>query len=537
MRIVQCPETGKPSHWEATALDGSIIATHDFPFTDSDGSPLILEMSIDITEQRRAEEKLISTAKEIEDLYNNAPCGYHSLDANGVFVRINDTELSWLGYTREEIIGKMRASDVCDQESHKVFQETYPIFLERGWLKDLEFNLIRKDGTTLPVLLNATAVKDSSGKFVMSRSTIYDIKDRKLAEKVLLENENRYRQMFQENRAVKLLIDPKSSEIVDANSAASNFYGYELDCLKQMKITDFNVLPIEEVVCNMEQALLREINCFQFRHRLASGEIRDVEVYSTPLELNGRSFLYSIVHDITERQRAERDLIRSNQDLQQFAYVASHDLQEPLRTVASALQMLELEHKGKLGENADRFIFYAVDGAKKMKALVMDLLDYSRLTSRTNKTFAEVDIQNIVDESIGNLKTLIDEKNGKVTCGKMPIITGDSTQMLQVFQNLIGNALKFGSAERPKVHVSAQQNGGEWIFSVRDNGIGIDEKYFDKIFVIFQQLEKKDSAHGTGIGLAIVKKIVERHQGRVWVESKLGIGSTFYFALPTRIVA
>ncbi len=235
-----------------------------------------------------------------------------------------------------------------------------------------------------------------------------------------------------------------------------------------------------------------------------------------------------------ELKEAVRNLTRSNQDLEQFGYVASHDLQEPLRTVTGALQMFELDHKGKLGEDSDRLINYAVDGAKKMKSLVADLLTYSRIAAGNNE-FIEVDTQSILDQSTSNLKNLIDEKKAEITYDKMPKVVGDSTQLLQVFQNLIGNALKFGPAEFPKVHISALQNGGEWVFSVKDNGIGIEEQYFDRIFVVFQQLEKKDSTHGTGIGLSIVKRVIERHQGRIWVESELGVGSTFYFTIPIGI--
>ena len=230
-------------------------------------------------------------------------------------------------------------------------------------------------------------------------------------------------------------------------------------------------------------------------------------------------------------RKTNEHLKRSNEDLEHFAYVASHDLQEPLRTVAGALQMLELDHKGKLGEDSDRLINYAVDGAKKMRSLVADLLTYSRIAGGNNE-FTEVETQSLLDQTIGNLKGLIHEKKSEITYDKMPKVVGDSTQLLQVFQNLIGNALKFGPAESPKIHISARLNGGEWVFSVKDNGIGIEQQYFDRIFVVFQQLEKKDSAHGTGIGLSIVKRVVERHHGRIWVESELGAGSTFYFTIP-----
>ncbi|AFM23768.1 transporter substrate-binding domain-containing protein [Desulfomonile tiedjei] len=235
-----------------------------------------------------------------------------------------------------------------------------------------------------------------------------------------------------------------------------------------------------------------------------------------------------------ELEHTLTDLIRANADLEHFAYVASHDLQEPLRTVASALQMFEKKHKGKFDKDSDQLIDFAVNGAKRMRSLIRDLLTYSRLDTQ-GQSFTAVDMTEVLDRSIENCGSLIKEKGTEITYDRMPTITGDPLQLVQLLQNLIGNAVKFGPAVSSKVHVSAQQNGNEWVFSVKDNGTGIKEKYFDRIFVIFQQLSKKGPFHGTGIGLAIVKKIVERHHGRVWVESEVGVGSTFYFAIPNRI--
>ena len=265
---------------------------------------------------------------------------------------------------------------------------------------------------------------------------------------------------------------------------------------------------------------------------------RDYDVHDFPFtDSNGSSLILEMGIDITERKQAEEalnqtllDLTRSNSDLEHFAYVASHDLQEPLRTVTTALQIFEKKHKGKFDKGSDQLIDFAVDGAKRMKALIQDLLAYSRLSR--GQSFRSVDMQEVLVQCLLNLKGLTEEKGSEITSDHMPKIMGDPVQLIQLLQNLIANAVKFGAATLPKVHVSAQQNGNEWIFSVKDNGIGIDEKYFDRIFVIFQQLSKKGPFNGTGIGLAIVKKIVERHHGRIWVESEVGVGSTFRFAIP-----
>ncbi len=273
------------------------------------------------------------------------------------------------------------------------------------------------------------------------------------------------------------------------------------------------------------------------------GTLVPVLVSANPFIIEGPNSICLFMTDLTKRKEAEQelketlaDLVRSNRDLEQFAYVASHDLQEPLRTVASGLQMLQDRNKGKLGEDSDRLIDYTVDAAVRMKALIEDLLAYSRLSTRI-RPIETVDMTEILNRSIVNLRSLIAEKGTKVTYDDMPTVKGDSSALSQVFQNLIGNAVKFGPAESPQVHVSARKNGSEWIFSVKDNGIGIQAEHFDRIFVIFQQLSKKGSFHGTGMGLAIVKRIVESHRGRVWVESKVGEGSTFYFTISSGTAA
>jgi len=245
--------------------------------------------------------------------------------------------------------------------------------------------------------------------------------------------------------------------------------------------------------------------------------------------------------DISERMRSEEHLLRtvgelkrSNDELQQFAYIASHDLQEPLRMVASYTQLLAKRYKGRLDSDADEFIAYAVDGSNRMRGLIQDLLAYS--SAGTNGTaLREISSENALKEALTNLRATIEESGAVVTHDSLPAITTDDTQLAQVFQNLVGNAIKYRSAEVPRVHVSATKNGGkEWIFSVRDNGLGIDPQYFERIFILFQRLHGQKEFKGTGIGLAICRKIVERLGGRIWVESQPKKGSTFYFALPER---
>jgi len=239
---------------------------------------------------------------------------------------------------------------------------------------------------------------------------------------------------------------------------------------------------------------------------------------------------------IQARQALEEsvmELARSNSDLQQFAYVASHDLQEPLRMVASYTQLLAKRYKGKLDADADEFIAYAVDGANRMQRLIQDLLAYSRVDTQ-GQVFEPVSVEALAGYALDNVRAAVEESRAVVTHDPLPTVMADERQLLQLLQNLLSNALKFRGEQPPRVHVSAERRGGEWLFSVRDNGIGIDPQYAERIFAVFQRLHTIAEYPGTGIGLAICKKIVERHGGRIWVESQPGTGSTFYFTLPSR---
>ena len=239
-------------------------------------------------------------------------------------------------------------------------------------------------------------------------------------------------------------------------------------------------------------------------------------------------------NDLVEaRQKLEEsvsELGRSNADLQQFAYVASHDLQEPLRMVSSYTQLIARRYKGKLDADADEFIAFAVDGANRMQRLILDLLAYSRVNT-AGRQFEPTAMETVLKAALDNLTNAVKESHGIITHDPLPAVMGDDKQLAQLFQNLLSNAVKFGGAQPPRIHISAKQADGEWLFSVRDHGIGIDPQYGDRIFVIFQRLHTREQFPGTGIGLAICKKIVERHGGRIWVESELGKGATFYFTM------
>jgi len=234
-----------------------------------------------------------------------------------------------------------------------------------------------------------------------------------------------------------------------------------------------------------------------------------------------------------ELQRRTEELARSNDELEQFAYIASHDLQEPLRMISSYVQLLEKRYKGKLDQDADEFIAFAADGASRMQRLINDLLAYSRVGTR-GKSFEVMELEDALAQALENLRLTVRDKKALVTHDPLPRAYGDIGQISQLFQNLIDNAIKFCASERPMVHVSARVEGNECICSVQDNGIGIAHEYADRIFLLFQRLHTRRDYPGTGIGLAICKRIVERHGGRIWVESSPEKGSTFFFTLPPR---
>ncbi|MBW4582429.1 MAG: PAS domain S-box protein [Tildeniella nuda ZEHNDER 1965/U140] len=849
--------------------------------------------------RQRTEAALQKHSEAVSDLYNHAPCGYHSLDAAGNFTHINDTELDWLGYTRDELVHKNFA-EVATAQSAAVFQENFPKFKEQGWISDVEFDLVRKDGTLLPVSLSATAIQDAEGNFLMSRSTLFDISDRRRAQTALQQANEQLEARVQE-RTVALsqvnallhseLLDRKQAEqallesekqlrtitnalpvlisYVDAdrryrfnNRAYEHWFGYDWTTLcgqhlrevigesayqaitpyveaalsgqevlyensvpykdggirwiravyipdfgeqgtvkgyfalinditdrklaeqalaeseKQLRlITDalpvlvsyvdadqryrFNnqtyehwygqtrteltgktirqvigesaykriqphveaalsgqavtyesIMPYtdggtrwinatyisdfgeqgnvrgffaliaditdrklgEEALRESEQRLslavegsgmatwdinlqtgnalwsaqhfkllgyepapsgeatlsmwqrcvhpddiesvmqiakqaMQTRSLYRSEHRIRradNGQIVWLAAFGRVLydEAGQAVRFLGIILDISDRKRAELalqqakdgleiqvqertaalkqsndDLRRSNQELEQFAYVASHDLQEPLRAIMGYTQLLTQDYRDRLDETAQGYGGYIVEGAQRMQQLIQDLLHYSRAGTR-DLEFAPTDCNAVLEQVLRVLQVAIAERNASITYDPLPTVIADQSQLAQLFQNLIGNAIKFCHDETPSVHISARQAEGKgaegkgqrsavsgqrsavssqnqfntpplpssasphppssspltphpaWLFSVRDNGIGIKPRYLERIFEIFKRLHTRTEFPGTGIGLAICKKIVDRHDGHIWAESEPGKGTTFYFTIP-----
>jgi PAS domain S-box-containing protein len=291
----------------------------------------------------------------------------------------------------------------------------------------------------------------------------------------------------------------------------------------------------------------RSFQDFEYGRRDAEGRLRYISISGQPVFDDAGNFkgYRGVGKDITQRRTAEvalraahddlargaKELARSNAELQQFAYVASHDLQEPLRMVASYTQLLLRRYGGLFDSDAREFMDFIVDGAARMKQLIEDLLAYSRVGTRDHG-LQPTDSAQALEQALANLRAAVEASGATVTHDPLPMVTADDSQLVQLFQNLLGNAMKFRGAHAPRIHVGVQEGEGEWILSFKDNGIGIDPQYFERIFVLFQRLHGKAEYPGTGIGLAICRKIVERHGGRIWVESQPGQGSTFYCTLP-----
>ena len=370
-----------------------------------------------------------------------------------------------------------------------------------------------------------------------------ELTERKRADQALWESEKRFRAIAETASDAFIVFDSHES-IFFWNPAAKAIFGYQAGETRGKVLDSIVAGRFRDVLREeMKRVVSRERTDLIGKTVEMAGIRKDGSEFSIELSLATWStreevFFTVIARDITERKQAQEqleryaaELERSNQELQQFAYVASHDLQEPLRMVVSYLQLLEQRYKGRLDTDADEFIGYAVDGASRMQTLLYDLLAYSRVVTR-GRSFEPADCQEVLGQTLANLKVAIEESGAQVTHDDLPSVMADGTQLGQLFQNLIGNAIKFRGDRRPEVHVGAVQGKGEWVFSVRDNGIGIASQHMDRIFLIFQRLHTRGKYPGTGIGLAICKRIVERHGGRIWVESEPGKGSTFYFTIP-----
>ena len=411
----------------------------------------------------------------------------------------------------------------------------FPVLAQAEVVAVLEFfssNIQEPDQELLTVMSNVGA---QLGQFV----------ERRRVEEALREAEARHRLLVEQLPAVLYVAEPGAEgEWLYVSPRIESMLGFSpAEWVADPRLWFRQVHPEDRgVVLAEEKASLERGEAFHCEYRMLARDgsivwINDAAAL-VPDAASGCPLLHGVLFDVSERKRAKQELAckvdelsRSNAEVELFARMASHDLQEPLRMVASYVQLLARRYKGKLDAEADEFIGFAVDGATRMQQLIQDLVSYSRLTTRgkaLNLTPAEV----ACNSAIENLQESVKESNAQVSVGTLPEVFADAKQLTQLFQNLIGNAIKYRNVPRPEICVAASPNGNEWIFSVQDNGIGIEPRYFERIFQIFQRLHNRKEYSGTGIGLAVCRKIVERHGGRIWVESQPGKGSTFLFTIP-----
>jgi len=498
----------------------------------------------DISVRKGAEKHLAQMEGRYRGLLEAAPDAMVVVNQAGEIVLLNVQAEKQFGYSRDELVGQRVKNIIPEGFAERLIADgtrTATEALAQQIGTGIELLGQRKDGSEFPIEIMLSPLESAEG--ILVTAAIRDISVRKGAEKHLAQMEGRYRGLLEAAPDAMVVVN-QAGEIVLLNVQAEKQFGYSRDELVGQRVK--NIIPqgfaerlIADGLRSTEDALAQQIGTgIELNGRRKDGTEFPLEIMLSPLESAEGILVTAAIRDITTRKTAEAHLLykvaelnRSNEELGQFAYIASHDLQEPLRMVASYTQLLSRRYKGKLDTDADEFIAFAVDGASRMQRLIQDLLAYSRVGTK-GKDLSETSSEEALREALINLRGAIAESGALVTHDPLPSVLADEMQLIQLFQNLVGNAIKYQSPGVPRVHISTARNGDEkWIFSVKDNGLGIDPQYFEKIFGMFQRLHKREEFAGTGIGLAICKKIVERHGSSISVESQLGLGSTFRFAL------
>jgi PAS domain S-box-containing protein len=485
--------------------------------------------------------RLEAALRESEERYQMLLDGVHDhaifmMDPDGRILSWNAGAERIKGYPASEIIGQSFSRffpphDIERGRPQEVLQNTARL----GRLEEQGMR-VRQDGSRYLASIVLTALRDPAGDLRGFSEFSQDLSESK-------ESGARYRGLLEAAPDAMVVVN-QAGEIVLLNLQAEKQFGYHRDELIGQQVR--NIIPegfaerlIADDLRSAEDALAQQIGTgIELIGQRKDGSDFPIEIMLSPLDSAEGTLVTAAIRDISVRQAAERhlaqkvdELNRSNEELEQFAYIASHDLQEPLRMVASYTQLLSRRYKGRLDSDADEFIEFAVDGASRMQRLIQDLLTFSRVGTKGSDLLPTSSEEAFV-QSLAHLQGAIEEAGAVVTHDPLPTVLADETQLVQLFQNLVGNAIKYQGPGIPHVHVSAAKTGQErWIFAVRDNGLGIDPQYTDQIFGMFQRLHKRDEFAGTGIGLAICKKIVERHGGSISVESASGQGSTFRFTL------
>jgi PAS domain S-box-containing protein len=492
----------------------------------------------DITAHKQAEEANLRLAAIVE----SSDDAIVSKSLEGIVTSWNAAAEHIFGYRPEEMIGhsirRLLPEDRQDEEDMILAR------LRRGERVD-HFETVRrtKDGRLLDVSVTISPLRDARGTIIGASKIARDISARRQTEEALRESEARCRALANAVPAMVWTAAPDGT-ITYASEQWLQYCGITLEQnAGQWPALVLHPDDQDRCLTRWAQALEQGTDYeIEVRNRRFDGQYRWFLTRAVPArDAAGHiTAWYGTTTDIHDRKRMEETLVRqaaelqrSNVELQQFAYVVAHDLQEPLRTITNYVQLLARYSRDRLDAEANEFIEFAVDGAQRLLQLITALLTYTRVGNQESR-FTAVDCEGLLAQTLSDLRLAITDSNAEVTHDPLPTVRGDAAQLGLVLQNLIGNALKFHGEASPRIHISAWREGTQWVFSVQDNGIGIDPKQAERIFRVFQRLHTRKEYPGTGIGLAICKKIVERHGGRIWVESAPGTGATFFFTLPTR---
>jgi PAS domain S-box-containing protein len=516
---------------------------------DSAEGILVTAAIRDISVRKAAELHLVQMEGRYRGLLEAAPDAMVVVDQRGEIVLLNHRAKEQFGYPRVEILGQPVTKLIPHGFAERLIADgtrTAAEALAQQIGTGIELSGRRKDGSEFPIEIMLSPLESPEGTLITA--AIRDISVRKAAERHLAQMEGRYRGLLEAAPDAMALMD-MSGMVVLVNVQAERQFGYRRDEIVGLPLRTIipDVLAIapevrqriaDSVQSNEGAVAVALAAAVELPGRRKDGSAFPIEITQSILHGAEGTLVAVAIRDISARKDTEArlhqtvaELNRSNEELGQFAYIASHDLQEPLRMVASYTQLLSKRYKGKLDTDADEFIAFAVDGATRMQRLIQDLLSYSRVGTAA-KVLVDTSSERALEQATMNLRGAIEDSGALVTHDPLPAVLADPNQLVQLLQNLVGNGIKYQSAGTPRIHISCARSGGSrWMFSVQDNGLGIEAKYFERIFGMFQRLHKREEFAGTGIGLAICKKIVERHGSKISVESQLGKGSTFRFSL------